>query len=157
MVSMGKRRQTKFKDAPIFDIVNVGFQIFYKALCKCSVASLLGLLRRKYRYFCTFNFNVRRIGRYTVPCVKDHNPLGTQIIVSLIFEQEQAHWGQPEKLQLTKLNTLQSANRRKMAKILPNRRKTLKLKFAYLSRVSVAEWLEHCAPTHKAVHFCRPS
>jgi hypothetical protein len=31
---------------------------------------------------------VRRMWRKMVPCVKDHNPLGTQKIVSLMFEKE---------------------------------------------------------------------
>ena len=35
-----------------------------------------------------FNFYVRRMGRENVPRVKDHNPLGTQKIVSLMFEKE---------------------------------------------------------------------
>jgi hypothetical protein len=33
-----------------------------------------------------FNFEVRRMGRQMVPHVKDHNPLGTQKIVSHSFE-----------------------------------------------------------------------
>jgi hypothetical protein len=32
-----------------------------------------------------------------VPRVKDHNPLGAQKIVSLMFEKEYAHWGPPGK------------------------------------------------------------
>jgi hypothetical protein len=50
-----------------------------------------------------------------VPHVKDHNPLGTQKTVSLIFEKDSN----------TQNRILQLLNRRDVAEILPKRRKTL--------------------------------
>ena len=56
--------------------------------------------------------------------VKDHNPFGTQKIVSLMFEKEKAHWGPSGKPKISKPRTILNSYRRNMAGILLKRRKT---------------------------------
>jgi hypothetical protein len=59
------------------------------------------------------------------PRVKDHNPLGTQKIVSLMFEKEYVHLGSSRKLKISKPNTIFYLIAGTMAEISLKQRKTI--------------------------------
>jgi hypothetical protein len=59
---------------------------FYTKTFECFILKLL-IHVYTHTFYLYFNFLVRRMGREMVSRVEDHNPLGKQKIVSLIFEK----------------------------------------------------------------------
>ena len=79
------------------------------------------------RKFYSLRNDVRRMGRYMVPRVKNNNPLGTQNTVSLDFDEEYCRLvrAAKENPKFHKWSPFIDSRRHYLVEILPIRRKTL--------------------------------